>query len=414
MYDKNKEKDERGIVIRNKARLVAQGHTQEEGIDYDEVFAPVARIEAIRIFLAYASYMGFMVYQMDVKSAFQYGILKMRSMPDIMFAVCACARFQVSPKTSHLLAIVTMLELHKIEDNQLKVCQFLLVNRLISWQCKKQTVVGQSTTEAEICAAQNAMDMFSGFKTQRTGLGSAEASTEDNGEVSNYLLPLIGHIDVYHRSQSLRRHIKLDDQDVSKSLIIRRGITKGYSAEKLIYFPTMANVHDPSTSPQRITISPIPTHRKPSIAHSPEPSIEHSSAPSFAHSPDHTTTSPTQPTPTQPSTRAEHHFPTPHDSPIHAVSRHNGKLRLVQSEDDERCLRIFFQTGGRLSDAEESAEVYVCTLVQTKGTASEVPVVSTAEENISTARRTVSTAGRTVTYQRRSEEQRTRKDKGKQ
>ncbi|GJR28894.1 putative ribonuclease H-like domain-containing protein [Tanacetum coccineum] len=66
-------KDERGIVIRNKARLVAQGHTQEEGIDYDEVFAPVARIEAIRIFLAYASYMGFTVYQMDVKSAFLYG-----------------------------------------------------------------------------------------------------------------------------------------------------------------------------------------------------------------------------------------------------------------------------------------------------------------------------------------------------
>nr|GFA89919.1 copia protein [Tanacetum cinerariifolium] len=71
---KNK-KDERGIVIRNKARLVAQGHTQEEGIDYDEVFAPVARIEAIRLFLAYASFMGFTVYQMDVKSAFLYGII---------------------------------------------------------------------------------------------------------------------------------------------------------------------------------------------------------------------------------------------------------------------------------------------------------------------------------------------------
>nr|GFB62463.1 hypothetical protein [Tanacetum cinerariifolium] len=50
----------------NKARLVAQGHTQEEGIDYDEVFAPVARIEAIRFFLTYASFMGFIVYQMDV------------------------------------------------------------------------------------------------------------------------------------------------------------------------------------------------------------------------------------------------------------------------------------------------------------------------------------------------------------
>ncbi|GKB74994.1 putative ribonuclease H-like domain-containing protein, partial [Tanacetum coccineum] len=57
----------------NKARLVAQGHRQEEGIDYDEVFAPVARIEAIRIFLAFASYMGFIVYQMDVKSSFLYG-----------------------------------------------------------------------------------------------------------------------------------------------------------------------------------------------------------------------------------------------------------------------------------------------------------------------------------------------------
>ncbi|GKA90472.1 putative ribonuclease H-like domain-containing protein [Tanacetum coccineum] len=176
-------KDKRGIIVRNKARLVAQGYTQEEGIDYDEVFAPVARIEAIRLFLAYVSFMGFIVYQMDVKSAFLYGtieeemssmreltfflglqvqqkedgifiiqdkyvakILKKfdfttvkivstpietnkalvkdeeakvvdvhlyRSMigssmyltasrPNIMFAVCACARFQVTPKTSHI------------------------------------------------------------------------------------------------------------------------------------------------------------------------------------------------------------------------------------------------------------------------------------------------------------------------
>ncbi|GJV52235.1 putative ribonuclease H-like domain-containing protein [Tanacetum coccineum] len=66
-------KDERGIVIRNKARLVAQGYTQEEGIDYDEVFALVARIEAIRLFLAYSSFKDFVMYQMDVKSAFLYG-----------------------------------------------------------------------------------------------------------------------------------------------------------------------------------------------------------------------------------------------------------------------------------------------------------------------------------------------------
>nr|GEU37792.1 hypothetical protein [Tanacetum cinerariifolium] len=171
-------KDERGIVVRNKARLVAQGHTQEEGIDYEEVFAPVARIDAIRFFLAYASFMGFMVYQMDVKSALLHGTIKeeiyiddiifgstnkdlykafkklikdkfrmslidgksastpidiekpilkdpdgedidvhtYRSMisllmyltssrPDIMFAVCACARFQVTPKSSHLRVV---------------------------------------------------------------------------------------------------------------------------------------------------------------------------------------------------------------------------------------------------------------------------------------------------------------------
>ncbi|GKF54094.1 putative ribonuclease H-like domain-containing protein [Tanacetum coccineum] len=69
-------KDERGIIVRNKARLVAQGYTQEEGIDYDEFFTPVARIEAIRSFLANASFMGFIVYKMDMKSAFLYGTIK--------------------------------------------------------------------------------------------------------------------------------------------------------------------------------------------------------------------------------------------------------------------------------------------------------------------------------------------------
>ncbi|GJY30030.1 putative ribonuclease H-like domain-containing protein [Tanacetum coccineum] len=69
-------KDERGIVVRNKARLVAQGYTHEEGIDYNEVFAPIARIEAITLFLAYASFMRFIMYHMDVKSVFLYGIIE--------------------------------------------------------------------------------------------------------------------------------------------------------------------------------------------------------------------------------------------------------------------------------------------------------------------------------------------------
>ncbi|GJS84256.1 putative ribonuclease H-like domain-containing protein [Tanacetum coccineum] len=185
-------KDERGIIVRNKARLVAQGYTQEKGIDYDKVFAPVARIEAIKLFLAYASFMGLIVYQMDVKSAFLYGTIEeevyvddiifgytkkslcvefkhmmhkrfqMSSMGeltfflgftpmepnkalvkdeeadnvdvhlyrsmigslmyltasrlDITFVVCACARFQVTPKVSHLHAMKRIFRYLKVAN----------------------------------------------------------------------------------------------------------------------------------------------------------------------------------------------------------------------------------------------------------------------------------------------------------
>nr|GEW90242.1 ribonuclease H-like domain, reverse transcriptase, RNA-dependent DNA polymerase [Tanacetum cinerariifolium] len=158
---KNK-KDEKGIVVRNKARLVAQGHRQKEGINYDEVFAPVARIEAIRIFLSFASFMGAYILLRTVAStpietqkplvkddvAADVDVHLYRSMigtlmcltasrPDIMFAVCACFRFQVTLKLTHLHAVKRIFRLS------------------ISWQeinflqCKKQTIVATSTTEAE-------------------------------------------------------------------------------------------------------------------------------------------------------------------------------------------------------------------------------------------------------------------------
>jgi hypothetical protein len=68
--------DEHGTVVRNKARLVAQGYTQIEGVDFDETFAPVARLESIRILLSIACHLDFKLYQMDVKSAFLNGVLQ--------------------------------------------------------------------------------------------------------------------------------------------------------------------------------------------------------------------------------------------------------------------------------------------------------------------------------------------------
>ncbi|GJS53502.1 putative ribonuclease H-like domain-containing protein [Tanacetum coccineum] len=94
-------KDERGIVIRIKARLVAQEYTQEEGIYYDEFFALVARIMAIRLFLAYASFMGFMVYQMDVKSAFLYGKIEEE------VYVCQPPRFEDPDNPDKVYKVVT-------------------------------------------------------------------------------------------------------------------------------------------------------------------------------------------------------------------------------------------------------------------------------------------------------------------
>nr|GEX89840.1 retrovirus-related Pol polyprotein from transposon TNT 1-94 [Tanacetum cinerariifolium] len=113
--------DEFGGVLKNKARLVAQGFRQEEGINFEESFASVARIKAIRIFLANAAHKNMMFFQMDVKMAFLNGELKEEvyvsqpegfidqynpsHVPDLIYDVCLCVRYQAKPIKKHLNAV---------------------------------------------------------------------------------------------------------------------------------------------------------------------------------------------------------------------------------------------------------------------------------------------------------------------
>ncbi|GJS13906.1 retrovirus-related pol polyprotein from transposon TNT 1-94 [Tanacetum coccineum] len=109
--------DEENTVIRNKALLVVRGYRQEEGIDFEESFAPVARMEAINIFLAYDAHKSFIVYQMDVKTAFLHGLLKEE------VYVCQPDGFIDADHPSHVYKLKKAIYGLKCYDNDILVVQ---------------------------------------------------------------------------------------------------------------------------------------------------------------------------------------------------------------------------------------------------------------------------------------------------
>nr|GFC49995.1 uncharacterized mitochondrial protein AtMg00810-like [Tanacetum cinerariifolium] len=159
-------------------RLVAKGYAQKEGVDFAESFAPVARLEAVRLFITYVAHKSFTVYQMDVKTTFLYGPLK-EEVPDIVHATCYCARYQAKPTEKHLTAVKrifrylkdtihmglwylkdTDFELTAFSDSDHAGCldsckstsggiQFVGGDKLVSWSSKKQDCTLMSLAEAE-------------------------------------------------------------------------------------------------------------------------------------------------------------------------------------------------------------------------------------------------------------------------
>ncbi|GJT43573.1 putative ribonuclease H-like domain-containing protein [Tanacetum coccineum] len=212
------------------------------GIDYDEVFAPVARIEAIRLFLAYASYMGFMVYQMDVKSAFLYGQIEEE------VYVCQPLGFE-DPD-------------HPDKSIRGKIDQTLFIKRkqghILLVQIYMDDIIFGSTKK-ELCDEFEKL-MKDKFQMSSMIWKSLWLPGGDTAEVDEHLYrSMIGSLMYLTASSNkvfnnMKRH------------------TKGYSGQEVTLFPTMLDVTEPSTSPSRITSSPSP---------SPEPS--------FVHSPDNTT-----------------------------------------------------------------------------------------------------------------------------
>nr|GEU84856.1 ribonuclease H-like domain-containing protein [Tanacetum cinerariifolium] len=197
---KNK-KDEISLVIRNKARLVAVGYSQQEGIDYDEMFAPVARIEAIRLFLAYAAHKDFTAFQIDVKTTFLNGIIKeevyvgqpsgfvSKQYPDHVYALDK-ALYAVKRIFRYLKRTINLglwyskdsgFDLTAYSDADHAGCHLdqksasgsvqFLGDKLVYWSSKKHNCVSISIVESKYVAVSSCCAQVLWMRTQLTDYG---------------------------------------------------------------------------------------------------------------------------------------------------------------------------------------------------------------------------------------------------
>nr|GEU51093.1 uncharacterized mitochondrial protein AtMg00810-like [Tanacetum cinerariifolium] len=183
--------DELVGILKNKARLVAHGYHQEDGINFEESFAPVARLDAIRIFLAFAAHINMIVYQMDVKTTFLNGILKavepthyhgmvgtlmylIASRPDLTFTVCMCARGLWYLKDSFIaLTAYADADHASCQDSRRSTSRSmqLLGDRLLSWSSKREKNGAISSTEVEYIVLSGCCAQFLWMRSQLTDYG---------------------------------------------------------------------------------------------------------------------------------------------------------------------------------------------------------------------------------------------------
>ncbi|GJW57813.1 copia protein [Tanacetum coccineum] len=252
--------EENGIVSRNKARLVAKGYNQQEGIDYDETYAPVARIESIRILLSYARALDFKLFQMDVKSAFlngfineeKFGLEESKPMKTPMSSdtklmkekeceLIDSTKYQGLwyAKGTHIETVVYADSDHARDYVDQKstsgICTFVGCC-LTSWFSKKQTALAISTTEAEYVSAgkacQQALWMKQALIDYDVRLDDVPIMCDNKGAIDLSKNPM---------QHSRTKHIEI------RHHFLRDNVQKGHiSIEKV---PSVDNIADILTKP---------------------------------------------------------------------------------------------------------------------------------------------------------------------